>query len=128
MAIQSVSHLAVYVRDQAEALAWYRDKFNFAVCDDNSDFMPGFRWLTVAPQAGGWPQLVLMPPMQDGDEARIGGNGFCVLATDDCRGDCEQLRARGVRIVEEPGEVPWGISAVVLDLYGNPYNLVQPPA
>ncbi|ANG62248.1 hypothetical protein A8C75_06915 [Marinobacterium aestuarii] len=128
MTIKSVTHLSVFVRDQDEALDWYRDKFGFVVCDDNSDFMPGFRWLTVAPMQGGWPQLVLMPPMQEGDQARIGANGFCVLASDDCRADCELLRARGVRVAEEPSEVPWGVSAIVLDLYGNPYNLVQPPA
>ena len=43
-----------------------------------------------------------------------------------CRGDMARLAANGVEIVEEAAEVPWGVSGVIRDLYGNPYNLVGP--
>ncbi|WP_227374604.1 hypothetical protein [Haladaptatus halobius] len=48
-----------------------------------------------------------------------------VLETDDCRGTVADLKARGVTVTSAPEEVPWGVSAMVEDLYGNPYNLVE---
>jgi hypothetical protein len=37
-----------------------------------------------------------------------------------------QLAREGVDIVGPPEKVPWGLSGVIRDLYGNPYNLVGP--
>lgn len=49
-----------------------------------------------------------------------------MLTVDDCRATVDDLRARDVTVTSEPEEVPWGISAMVEDLYGNPYNLLEP--
>ena len=125
MAIKHITHICVYVRDQDQALDWYTEKLGFKICDDNSEMVPGFRWLTVSPDADSATQMVLMPAGTDADQARIGANGICVLGTDDCRGDCAALAARGVEVVEQPSTVPWGVSAIFKDLYGNPYNLVE---
>lgn len=125
MAIKHITHISVYVHDQDEALAWYTEKLGFKVCDDNSELVPDFRWLTISPSDDSSTQMVLMPLQKEGDEARVGTNGMCVLGTDSCRDDCEELEKRGVDIVDPPMEVPWGISAIIKDLYGNPYNLVE---
>lgn len=126
MTIRSITHLPVVVPDQDEALAWYRDKLGFVVCDDNADLTPGYRWLTVAPAADRRTQLILMTPQDDRDQARIGNNGMCVMASDDVEGDCKVFAAAGVRVLDGPTQQAWGTTAIIADLYGNPYYLVQP--
>jgi len=125
MAITHITHVTLYVENQQEALAWYQQKLGFEVCMDNNDF--GFRWLTICPKGNPTTQFVLMSP-NDENEARIGNRAMCILGTNDCQGDCTHLEQVGVEIVDPPSELPWGISAVFKDLYGNPYNLVQAKA
>ena len=126
MTITRISHLTVYVDDQDEALRWYQDNLGFEGCMDNSEVVPELRWLTVSPAGNRDTQIVLMPARNDDEKSRVGSNLITVLNTDDCRGDVARLAAKGVEIVEAPAEVPWGVSGVIRDLYGNPYNLVGP--
>ena len=126
MTITRISHLTVYVDDQDEALRWYQDNLGFEGCMDNSEVVPELRWLTVNPAGNRDTQIVLMPARNDDEKSRVGSNLITVLNTDDCRGDMARLAANGVEIVEAPAEVPWGVSGVIRDLYGNPYNLVGP--
>ncbi|MCH2356095.1 MAG: VOC family protein [Pseudomonadales bacterium] len=126
MTITRISHLTVYVDDQDEALRWYQDNLGFEGCMDNSEVVPELRWLTVSPAGNRDTQIVLMPARNDDEKSRVGSNLITVLNTDDCRGDMARLAANGVEIVEAPAEVPWGVSGVIRDLYGNPYNLVGP--
>ena len=126
MTITRISHLTVYVDDQDEALRWYQDNLGFEGCMDNSEVVPELRWLTVSPAGNRDTQIVLMLARNDDEKSRVGSNLITVLNTDDCRGDMARLAANGVEIVEAPAEVPWGVSGVIRDLYGNPYNLVGP--
>lgn len=128
MAITSITHVPVVVPDQDEALAWYRDKLGFVVCEDNADLTPDYRWLTMAPPSDRSTRFILVPAQDEGDEARIGRNGMCVMTSDDVAGDCSALAASGVRILDGPNPAPWGTTAIIADLYGNPYYLVQPSA
>ena len=126
MTITRISHLTVYVHDQDEALCWYQDNLGFEVCMDDSKLVTELRWLTISPAANRDTQIVLMPACNDDERSRVGSNLITVLNTDDCRGDMARLAANGVEIVEVPGAVPWGVSGIIRDLYGNPYNLVGP--
>lgn len=128
MAIRSITHLPVVVPDQDEALAWYRDKLGFVVCEDNAELAADYRWLTLAPAADRSTRFIFMLPQDEADKARIGKNGMCVMSSDDVAGDCAALSAAGVRVVDGPTDAAWGTAAIILDLYGNPYYLVQPPA
>ena len=49
-----------------------------------------------------------------------------MLETDDCKRDYELLTERGVKFRSAPERMPWGLSAVFEDLYGNPFNLLEP--
>lgn len=126
MAIQHISHVSIYVKDQDEALDWYTNKLGFKVCDDNSDLVPGFRWLTVSPQDDNSTQIVLMPTREPGDEEKIGKNPVWVLTTDNCRADCDAFAEKGIAVIDPPNDLPWGVSALITDLYGNVFNLVEP--
>lgn len=125
MTISRVSHLTIYVEDQDEALSWYVDKLGFDVVMDNSEVVPELRWLTVSPAGNNATQFVLMPVRSDSDRSRVGTNLMTVLSTDDCVAETRRLEQLGVKIVDPPTEVPWGMSAIIRDLYGNPYNLVS---
>ena len=75
MAQMQISFATVYVSDQANALESCRDKLGFEVVTDRQ-FMPGFRWLTVAPK-GSSTTILLAPaktPMWD-RESRLGECG-----------------------------------------------------
>ncbi|MFV2054870.1 MAG: VOC family protein [Thiohalomonadales bacterium] len=125
MAIQHITHFTLYVKNQDECLAWYQEKLGFIVCEDNSQLVNNFRWLTISPALDKSTQFVLMPTNGKEDERRIGKNGMCVLTSDNCESDCMQFSKRGVEIVQSPESLPWGLSAIIKDLYGNFYNLVE---
>ncbi len=126
MAINRVSHITVVVTDQQKALEWYKEKLGFEVCMDNDTVVPGMRWLTVSPAGNQATQFVLTQVREESDIGRIGTNLMTVLSSSDCIGDMARLAQKGVEVVAPPEEVPWGISGLIKDLYGNPYNLVGP--
>jgi glyoxalase/bleomycin resistance protein/dioxygenase superfamily protein len=57
--------------------------------------------------------------------AQVGLGTTWVVETDDCRKEHAALAARGIKFRDEPKDMPWGVSAVFEDLYGNPYNLLE---
>lgn len=129
--LTDVTHVTVLVENVDEAKEWYTGTFGFEERADE-EFAPGMRWVTVAP-AGSDTEVVLQEPSEQihGAEraaemrSRVGQGTVTVLATDDCRETVSELADRGVTVTTEPEEVPWGIHANVVDLYGNPYNLVE---
>jgi catechol 2,3-dioxygenase-like lactoylglutathione lyase family enzyme len=135
--IKQVSHVNVWVHDQDEALAWYTQKLGFELREDVTlPELGGFRWLTVGPVGQSDFALALMdvpgPPVFAEDTAvKIkelmgrGAAGGLFFATDDCRADYEELKARGVEFTEEPSERPYGIDAGLHDPSGNAIRLVQ---
>lgn len=127
MTISRVSHITVIVEDQEEALQWYRQKLGLRVCMDNTEVVDGLRWLTVCPEKNPDIQIVLLQARTEEEKARVGTNLAVVLRTDDCRAEMRRLAEAGVEILEEPVNVPWGVSGMIRDLYGNPYNIVGPP-
>jgi catechol 2,3-dioxygenase-like lactoylglutathione lyase family enzyme len=48
--ITKVTHVTIWVKDQDEALKFYRDRLGFKVITDDSTTIPNYRWLGVAPQ------------------------------------------------------------------------------
>ena len=51
--------------------------------------------------------------------------GTAFLTTDDCRGEYEQLRERGVEFTETPEERPYGIDCGFRDPSGNSIRLTE---
>lgn len=131
--MKKVTHVTLMVADQQEAKDWYTEKLGWRVVADMP--FPGDdsnRWVTIAPPDQTEVEVVLQPPAwgPEGDAesraALIGKAPGFVIATEDCRAEVERLRSRGVQIMMEPMEEPWGISAMILDLYGHAHNLLQP--
>jgi predicted enzyme related to lactoylglutathione lyase len=129
--LTDVTHVTVLVEDADEALDWYTGPMLMETrADETMD--QGGRWVTVAPP-GGETELVLQEPdpsVHGADRAaamadRVGEATMTVLGTDDCEATVSEMDDRGVEVVTGPEPVPWGVHAIVLDLYGNPYNVVE---
>src|SRR4051812_9696130 len=128
---QSLTHVALIVRDYDEAIAWFTGVLGFALVADEYQAEQDNRWVLVAPPGAGPDAATLLlaraaSPEQEafiGNQA--GGRVFLFLKTDDFDRDYEACRARGVRFVREPKQAPYGKVAVFEDLYGNLWDLVQ---
>ncbi|HWJ43089.1 MAG TPA: VOC family protein [Solirubrobacterales bacterium] len=132
-----ISTAQLWVHDQDEALAFYTEKLGFEVRSDVTlPEMGDFRWLTVAPAGQEDVAVVLMaipgPPVMDEATTREveglmakGFSGTVFLTTDDCRGEYEKLKARGVDFTEAPEERPYGIDCGFRDPSGNSLRLTE---
>jgi catechol 2,3-dioxygenase-like lactoylglutathione lyase family enzyme len=130
----AISHSAIFVLDQDEALDFYVGKLGMEV---SADVDLGFmRWLTV--NVPGDDRHILLekpgPPGMDdasGEQVRdlvtkgATGLGF-ILTTDDCRKTYEELKAKGVEFTQEPVEYFYGIDCGIRDPFGNNLRITQP--
>ena len=124
---RSIAAVALVVREYDAAIAFFTDALRFALVEDTP--LGGVkRWVVVAPPASGT-SLLLARAATDEQRAAIGsqtgGRVFLFLHTDDFAGDYAHMRSRGVRFVEEPRREAYGQVVVVLDLYGNKWDLVE---
>jgi catechol 2,3-dioxygenase-like lactoylglutathione lyase family enzyme len=125
--ITKVTHASIWVKDQDEALKFYRDKLGFKVVSDDTS-IPNYRWLSVAPQQQAGFELVLNLATTTEQLAGVGRQGIFILASTDVRADYAALKAKGVKIQTDVNVNPWGSDFVFEDLYGNDFDVVQPPA
>jgi len=131
----AITHSAIFVLDQDEALDFYVGKLGMQVgADVDLGFM---RWLTITVPGQPDRQILLErpgpPSVSEENAAQVRdlltkgamGLGF-ILTTDDCRKAYEELRAKGVEFTEEPTEQPYGIDCGLRDPFGNHIRITQP--
>lgn len=135
--LKHLTHVNQWVHDQDEALAFYTEKLGMELRDDVTiPEMGNFRWLTVGPVGQPDVAVVLMPvpgpPVFDDETAEAlralvakGAAGGLFFTTDDCEATCEELKARGVELTQEPMQRPYGIDAGLRDPSGNQIRMVQ---
>ena len=125
----------MYVTDQDAALAFYVDKLGFEV--DTDVDLGNMRWLTVR-LPGGTRRVLLQ---RIGDETATasretaamlrelterGTSSWMILETDDCQRVFTTLEHRGVEIIQEPTERPYGIDMALRDPFGNQIRVTEP--
>jgi catechol 2,3-dioxygenase-like lactoylglutathione lyase family enzyme len=121
---------SIYVDDQDQAEQFYTEVLGLQV-KTSAPYGPDERWLSVvAPEDPDGVQLVLHltdePARVFQAASRQLGRPVLSLTTDDCVGEAERLKAKGVLFVKEPGRMPYGgIDAVFADSCGNLINLHQ---
>jgi uncharacterized glyoxalase superfamily protein PhnB len=123
-------YVTLVVRDQNEALRWYTEKLGFVKTEDMTP-PNGDRWLVVAPPGQTDLGIILyVNSMKRLDpetyQRRIGGETLWVFDTADAKAACAALKERGVKFVNELEDQPWGAQAIIEDLYGNEFVIVQP--
>ena len=133
--ITRMSHVLVWVKDQQEALEFYRDKLGFEV-DTDAKIGDDFRWLTMRiPTQLGF-EIILMEPkagmMLDEESAAQlrslvdkGVLGGGVFEADDIYKTYDELKARGVGFQGPPSVQSWGTATVMKDNSGNWFSLGQ---
>lgn len=126
---QSISLIAVVVRDYDEAIRFYVDTLGFELVDDTYQPEQDKRWVVVRPVGESQTSILLAQASTATQETFIGdqagGRVFLFLQTDDFQRDYEAYKARGVEFVRPPMEAPYGTVAVFKDLYGNLWDLIQ---
>jgi predicted enzyme related to lactoylglutathione lyase len=132
--LTSISISNIYVLDQDEALDFYVGKLGLEVREDQN-FGP-MRWLTVVvPGQPGHAILLERPAPPSMDEASgeklrelitKGAAGWIGFYTDDCLKTFEDLKAKGVEMIQEPVEQEYGTDFAIRDPFGNQIRIVQP--
>jgi len=129
--IKSIAHVTVYVLNQDEALAFYRDKLGFEVGMDMT-VEGGFRWLTIHTKAQPQLEMVLAEPkegpMFTKDSAEKirgliedGAFGVGVFETEDCQETYKELVAKALsscnlRLNSFTALRPWGKTTLEIGL------------
>ena len=122
--ITSLANVSLLVKEYDEAIQWYTEKLGLELRMDGS--MDGdFRFVTVGVRGQNDVSIVLFKTYGNYEEARSSIHGL-LFHSDDCRKEVDDLKAKGVKITSEPEEQPWGIQAVLEDLYGNTHVLLEP--
>lgn len=129
----ALTHVAVLVADQAQALEFYRDVVGLEVRQD----MPfgGVRWLTVGPpQQPGIEFLLEVPEMvpdvalQEAARARLAGGsqGTLIFTTADVEATFARLRDAGAVVTQQPVTQPYGMrDCGFVDPWGNHLRFSQ---
>jgi catechol 2,3-dioxygenase-like lactoylglutathione lyase family enzyme len=126
---QSILHVALVVRDYDEAIQFYCNKLHFTLVEDTYQPEQDKRWVVVAPPGSSGATLLLASAATPEQAAFIGrqtgGRVFLFLSTDDFWRDYNEMLSKGIRFVREPKEASYGTVAVLEDLYGNLWDLIQ---
>lgn len=133
--ITKMSHVLIWVKNQQQALEFYRDKLGFEVDTDamiGEDLrwltmrikdQPGFEIILTEPKAG-----MLLDEESAGqlrsliDKGVLGGG---VFDADDIYKTYDELKARGVEFKGPPSVQSWGTATVMKDNSGNWFSLSQ---
>ncbi len=119
-----IADVTFLVRDLDEAIAFFVDALGFEVRSDEQ-VSPTWRRVVVGPDDG--PGLVLkLAPDSPLVGNQTGGVAF-FLHTEDFDATYTRLAAHGVTFRGEPRHEPYGTVVVFEDLYGQPWDLIQPP-
>ena len=133
--ITRMSHVLIWVKNQQEALEFYRDKLGFEV-DTDAKIGEDFRWLTMRIKDQPGFEIILMEPvpgmMLDEESAAQlralidkGVLGGGVFEADDVYQTYDELKSRGVDFKGPPTVQSWGTATVMIDNSGNWFSLGQ---
>jgi catechol 2,3-dioxygenase-like lactoylglutathione lyase family enzyme len=118
-------------REYDEAIGFFVGKLDFELVED-TDMGDGKRWVVVAPTSGSnsGASLLIARAVTDAQMASVGnqagGRVAFFLNTDNFDRDFANWSARGVKFREQPRHEVYGIVASFEDLYGAPWDLIQP--
>lgn len=125
---QTLSQVAIVVRDYDEAIAWYTRCLGWKLVED-SDLGQGKRWVLIKPPGEEGAGLLLAKATTPEQLAAIGnqtgGRVFLFLHTDDFHRDYNSMKQKGVVFLSEPRREPYGTVVVFIDLYGNKWDLIE---
>ena len=130
-----MEHTAVVVDDYDEAIDFFVSKLGFELIEDSPDLTTverkPKRWVVVRPPGA---ETGLLLAQADGPEQQAvvghqhaGRVGF-FLRVDDFDAAFSRMTAAGVQFAGPPRDEPYGRVVVFLDIAGNRWDLLGPPA
>jgi predicted enzyme related to lactoylglutathione lyase len=116
-----ITHFALLVKNQADALKFYTEKVGF---EKKADFTSpeGYRWVTVGPEGQELELVLTQAGTTEG-----ASSAFVTMRVDDCRMASRELESHGVQFKQEPTENLWSVSAIFTDPDGNLFQMNQFP-
>ena len=127
--MSAIVNVSLLVRDYDEAINFYRDALGFELLEDKP-MGAAKRWVRLAPPGGQGAAILLAKAANDEQATHIGnqtgGRVFLFLHTDDFDGTVERVQALGGRLTEAVRHEVYGRVVVLLDLYGNKWDLIEP--
>jgi predicted enzyme related to lactoylglutathione lyase len=111
--LKQIKFIAVPVKDQSRALAFYTEKLGLRVFTDQT--MGQMRWIELQ-IPGAETMLVLHHKSNHVPNEKEPAVAF---VADDVKATYEQLRARGVEFTQPPKKEHWGEHAMFKDSEGN---------
>lgn len=130
----SLALVALIVRDYDAAIRFFVDVLRFELVEDSPSLTNDGRqkrWVVVRPAGA---QTGILLARADGEhQASMVGQQFAgrvglFLRVDDFDASYQRMTEAGVRFVSAPRLEPYGKVAVFLDLEGNRWDLLGPPA
>lgn len=125
--MKKLSLFKLFVSDQDEALAFYRDKLGFKVIEDK--YLGDYRWLLIALPDTPLTAINLELAKTENQQNLVGAQAADLplfsIEVDDCHRIYQEMRSRGVEFEGEPITMPYGTGAMLQDLYGNKIYLNQ---
>ncbi len=124
--IDAVATICIFVNDQDKAKAFYTDKLGFELRQDAP--MGESRWIAVTPK-GALTEVILYKLDDNWKHYRqvMGKSQALTFNVTDMAALYEDLKAKGVRITQEPDAQPWGTYMMILDEDDNGLLLVETP-
>jgi catechol 2,3-dioxygenase-like lactoylglutathione lyase family enzyme len=127
---QRLAHIAIVVNDYDEAIRFYTEKLHFTLVED-TQLSETKRWVLVRPKGSNECCLLLAKAATDEQKSRVGnqtgGRVFLFLHTDNFERDYQNLLEHQIEIVRQPQQEEYGMVAVFKDLYGNLWDMIEPP-
>ncbi len=125
--IDTLATVCIFVSDQDRARAFYTDVLGFELRQD-APMGPDSRWVAVAPK-GARTEIILYKMDENWQHYKQvqGKSQALTFNVTDMAALRENLKAKGVRITQEPDPQPWGTYMMILDPDDNALLLVEPP-
>jgi len=124
--IDAVGTICIFVSNQDRAKAFYTEKLGFELREDAP--MGPSRWIAVAP-AGARTEVILYKMDENWEHYRqvMGKSQAITFNVTNMAATHADLKAKGVRIPQEPDVQPWGTFMMILDEDDNGLLLVEQP-
>jgi len=124
--IDALATVCIFVDDQDRAKAFYIDKLGFELRQDSP--MGESRWIAVAPK-GARTEVILYKMDENWQHySQVKGKSQALtFNVTDIAALHVDLKAKGVRITQEPDPQPWGTYMMILDEDNNGLLLVETP-
>src|SRR5688572_22451306 len=129
-----LEHTALIVEDYDDAIRFFVNALGFELVEDSpsttNDGRPK-RWVVVRPPGA---QTGLLLAQADGAEQvdaighQFAGRVGLFLRVDDFDAARRRMEEHGVEFASEPRDMPYGRVAVFVDVAGNRWDLLGPPA